>query len=122
TAQPADRIVCPGHPAGFAVAAAGTGPLAYEWQIQHTDGQWATLGNDPGPISCPGGGTGFSFATPINSPTVSIGVQGCPGVQHWPIRAVVSNACGSATSNAVTLTICPADFDCSGAVNSQDFF
>jgi hypothetical protein len=122
TAQPAAQTVCAAGSASFAVTAAGTGPLAYEWQIQHTDGQWATLGNDPGPIACPGGGSGFAFATPLFGNPVTIGVHGCQGVQHWPIRCIVSNPCGSVTSDETTLTICPADFNCDGSRNSQDFF
>jgi hypothetical protein len=30
--------------------------------------------------------------------------------------------CGSVTSDTATLTICPADSDCDGALSSQDFF
>jgi hypothetical protein len=122
TAQPSAQTVCPEGSASFAVTAAGSGPFTYAWQIQHIDGTWATLGNDPGPIACPGGGSGFAFATPIDSPTVSIGVRSCPGVQHWNIRCIITNACGTTTSDPAVLTICPADFDCSGAVNSQDYF
>jgi hypothetical protein len=39
-----------------------------------------------------------------------------------PYDCVVSNACGSATSNAAILTVCAADFNCDGSLNSQDFF
>jgi hypothetical protein len=53
---------------------------------------------------------------------VSIGVRSCPGVQHWNIRCIITNACGTTTSDPAVLTICPADFDCSGAVSSQDYF
>jgi hypothetical protein len=34
--------------------------------------------------------------------------------QHFQVRCLVSNACGSVTSNEATYTICPADFNCSG--------
>jgi hypothetical protein len=33
---------------------------------------------------------------------------------------VVSNDCGSTTSAAAELQLCPADFDCSGLVNGAD--
>jgi hypothetical protein len=122
TQQPVSQLVCPSRDGTFHISAGGGGTLSYQWQIQHTDGTWGGLGNDPGPIACPGGGNGFAFATPIDSPTVSIGIRGCTGVQHWPVRCVVTNACGSVTSNVATLTICPADFNCDGSLNSQDFF
>jgi hypothetical protein len=121
--QPTAQVTCPQGSATFSVSAAGSGPFTYAWQIQLTSGDWATLGNDPMPLSCPGGaGSGFAFATPINSPTVSIGVRSCPGLQHWNIRCIITNTCGTITSDSAALTICPADFDCSGAVNSQDYF
>ena len=44
-----------------------------------------------------------------------------PGVTTR-FRAIVSNACGSVTSMSATLTICRGDFNCSGGLNSQDFF
>jgi hypothetical protein len=120
--DPTPALACPTAGASFTVAVAGSAPLSYQWQIQLSSGDWQTLGNDPGPISCPSGGSGFAFATPINSPSVNIGVHGCPGVQHWPVRCIVSNTCGSTASAPATLTICPADFNCSGALDSQDFF
>ena len=36
-------------------------------------------------------------------------------------RCVVSNSCGSVTSAAATLTVCPADFDCDGFVTGDDY-
>jgi hypothetical protein len=118
----ADAIQCPSGAAAFSAPAGGVGPFTYQWQIQTAPDTWQDLGNDPVPIPCPGGGSGFASASPINSPTVNIGVRGCPEVLHWNIRCIVSGPCGSVTSNQANLTICPADFDCSGAVNSQDFF
>ena len=35
---------------------------------------------------------------------------------------IALNTCGFATSQAATLTICPGDFNCDGALGSQDFF
>jgi hypothetical protein len=120
TSQPAARTVCPDGSAGFAVTAAGSGPLSCQWQLQTAPGVWQALGNDPFPLPC--GGGAFAYATPINSPTVTIGIHPCPGVTHYQVRAVVTNACGTATSDEATYTICPADFNCSGSANSQDFF
>lgn len=35
---------------------------------------------------------------------------------------VITNHCGSMVSDAAMLTICDADFDCDGVIDSQDFF
>ena len=35
---------------------------------------------------------------------------------------IITNHCGFMISDPATLTICDADFDCDGIVDSQDFF
>ena len=37
-------------------------------------------------------------------------------------ECLVTNTCGSTSSNAALLSICAADLDCNGVVTSQDFF
>jgi hypothetical protein len=107
---PAGLVVCPTGTAPFSVVPSRNGPFNYQWQVQSApppNETWQNLAGDPGPIPCPSGGTGSAFATPLNSPTVSIGIRGCaatPG-SVWPIRCIVSNACGSLTSLTATLTI-----------------
>jgi hypothetical protein len=53
-------------------------------------------------------------------------VHGCGGVEHWQVRAVVTDlnaTCGGTyISSAATLTTCPADYNCSGAITVQDIF
>ena len=122
--QPTNQLTCPSGAASFSVRVAGLPPITYEWQIQLTSGVWATLGNDPMPLACSGGGggQGFAYASPLSGNPVSIAVRLCPGVSHWNIRCVMSNACGGATSDVAVLTICPADFNCDGVLNSSDFF
>ena len=126
--QPQSTITCPANAADFSAAASGgSGQFAYNWQIQTAANTWATLGSNPASVPCSGGGgagSGFAFASQPSSSSTPINVSGCLGVQHWQIRAVVTDnaACGSATSNSATLIVCPADFNCSGAVTIQDIF
>jgi hypothetical protein len=121
SAHPVNALACPVGAAPFSVTAAGTGPLTYQWQIEDPPGAWFTMGNDPGPL--PGGGS--AFATPLNSPSVSVGVRRRAGV--FNIRCVTSNSCGNNASNGATLTICIADTDdgsssgiCDGGVTLDD--
>jgi hypothetical protein len=79
-AQPANRTVTAGQTATFAVTATGTTPLSYQWQKGAT------------PIS---GATSARYTTAAT--TISDN-----GSQF---SVVVSNAIGTATSNAATLTV-----------------
>jgi hypothetical protein len=108
----------------FSIVATGMEPFAYSWQLQTAPSAWTTLGNDPFPLPC--GGGAFAYAAPINSPTVTIGIHPCPGSptapQRFQVRCLVTNACGSVTSNEATYTVCPADINCSGSISVQDIF
>jgi hypothetical protein len=123
--QPAAKTVCPTGSAPFSVVASGSAPFTYQWQVQTSPGVWQTMGNDPGPLPCGGGAS--SYATPINSASVTIGLRPCPGnagaAERFQIRCIVANACGTGvTSNEATYTICPADFDCNGTLAVSDIF
>ncbi|MEO8525605.1 MAG: hypothetical protein ABI460_12850 [Caldimonas sp.] len=83
TLQPANASVTAGQAASFVVAATGDAPLAYQWQRNGADIAGATS-------------TTFSIAATV------LGDSGAT------FRAVVTNASGSATSTAATLTVAPA--------------
>jgi hypothetical protein len=118
-------VACPGGTALFAVNASGGGPRTYQWQIQTAPGMWQTLGNDPFPLPC--GGGAFAFASMPFASQTPIGVQPCPGVSSYQIRCIVSNPCGSATSNEATFTLRPGGYaNCDGSttqpvLNVNDF-
>ncbi|MEK6283182.1 MAG: PQQ-dependent sugar dehydrogenase, partial [Acidobacteriota bacterium] len=80
TAQPSDRTVAEGQPATFQVAAAGSTPLAYQWQRNNV--------NIPGATS-----PAYTIA---NATLADNGAK---------FRCVVTNAFGTATSNEATLTV-----------------
>jgi sugar lactone lactonase YvrE len=80
TQQPADRSVTAGQPASFTVAATGAAPLAYQWQRGGADIAGAT-------------------STTYSVPATVLGDSGAV------LRAVVSNAGGSVTSQNATLTV-----------------
>src|SRR6266852_4075481 len=80
TTQPASRTVAAGQTASFSVAATGTTPLTYQWSKN---------------AMAVSGATSSSYTTPATttSDTGSL------------FSVVVTNAAGSATSNAATLTV-----------------
>jgi hypothetical protein len=121
TTQPQAASICPTGSATFSIAADGTGPFTYQWQWRPTGGQFANLID--GVNTDPQGGPIRFTASGARTGTVSIENTGGSGTagSHWEKRCIVTNACGNATSSPATLTICAADFDCSGFVDSDDF-
>ncbi|MBZ5682031.1 MAG: PQQ-binding-like beta-propeller repeat protein [Acidobacteriia bacterium] len=83
TSQPSNQTVVVGQPATFAVVAAGTSPLSYQWQ--------------KGGVSIPGA-TSASYTTPATT-------LGDNGSQFG---VTISNSLGNVTSNTATLNVAVA--------------
>jgi hypothetical protein len=83
TTQPASQTVTAGQTATFAVVAAGTAPLSYQWQKNGVNIAGATLS---------------SYTTPTTTTSDS----------GSAFSAVVTNTAGTVTSAAATLTVNPA--------------
>ncbi|WP_242918752.1 MBG domain-containing protein [Pontibacter liquoris] len=84
TTQPVNQTVTYGANAAFTVAASGTATLAYQWQVDSGAG----FGNISGATSA---------TLNLTQPAVSLN-----GNQY---RCVVTNSCGTATTNAVSITV-----------------
>jgi hypothetical protein len=80
TTQPVNQTVTAGQTATFAVVAAGTAPLGYQWQKNGVN------------IA---GATATSYSTPVTT-TADSGTT---------FRVVVTNTAGTVTSAAATLTV-----------------
>ena len=85
TNQPADRTVIEPATATFSVVADGSAPLAYQWQ-RNVIGTWTDIA----------GATASSYTTAATTRAADHGAQ---------FRVVVTNAAGSMTSNAATLSV-----------------
>jgi len=60
--------------------------------------------------------------SPTNGTPATLTITNAQASDAGNFTAVFSNACGSATSDAATVTICcAADFDCNGFVTGDDF-
>jgi hypothetical protein len=85
TAQPANTSACPGSNASFSVTA--TSATGYQWQV-----------------STNGGGTWTNVPSGGNAATYTVtGVT--TAMNNYQYHVIVTGACGSATSNAATLTV-----------------
>jgi ASPM-SPD-2-Hydin domain-containing protein/centrosomal CEP192-like protein/Ig-like domain-containing protein/immunoglobulin I-set domain protein/BACON domain-containing protein len=96
TTQPASTSVIAGNPATFSVAATGTSPMTYQWS------------KNGGAIS---GATSSSYTTPAET-TADNNAQ---------FTVKVSNAAGTATSNAATLTVNAAALVLNSSASSLSF-
>lgn len=103
-AQPSDASVCPLGTAQFSVSA--NGPESFAW---YKNG----LPLSDGPTE-----TG-SVVSGANDATVSI--EHCTEEDEGVYACVVTTGCHERTSQGVTLTVCPPDFDCDGFVSGVDF-
>jgi glucose/arabinose dehydrogenase len=91
TTQPTAQTVNAGQNVSFSVAASGTPTPTYQWQVSTGGGPFTNLTN-----TAPYGGVTTSTLTITAAPA------GLSGNQY---RAVATNSAGSATSNAVVLTV-----------------
>ncbi len=109
-ASPADQTICPSGTATFGVEVTGSSPRTYQWEARAEGaGTWVTLHD--------GDDAGIGEATGTGTAVLHISLPEGNG----SVRCVVTNACSSVTSGEARLTVCPADFDCSGFVDIEDF-
>ncbi|GEM_PF-4659817 len=115
TTPPQPVAACASGSAMFSVAADGTGPLTYQWQWRPTPttpgggGQFANVID--GVNTDPQGGPIRFNATGARTGTVRIETTGGSGTagSHWEKRCIVTNSCGSVTSEPAALRVlnCP---------------
>jgi Tol biopolymer transport system component len=95
TTSPASQTVCAGQAVAFGVTAEGDPPLTYQWRRNGIDIPGAT-----------GATYAIASATPADAGSYDV---------------VVTNGCGSLTSDGATLTVYPrGDMDCDGDVDFDD--
>jgi hypothetical protein len=98
--SPSNASVCSGSSAGFTVTAAGTATLSYQWRL---------------------GGNNLSDGGNISgATTASLTINPATGGDAGSYDVVVTNACGSATSSAATLTVDTTDSDLDGTPDCAD--
>jgi len=123
--QPARTAVCPSSAATFSVAGSFDQPATFRWQRESAPGVFVDL-QDGSTASWDGNVPGFG-ATVSGAGTVSLTVASAgAGVLLSPAhavayRCVIVNGCGSETSSAAALVLCPADFNCDGFLDFFDY-
>ena len=112
TTQPVSQAVYNGQTVTFTVAASFVGAPTYQWRRNG--------------VNLPLWSPRFGFS---NTATLTINPVAKPGSEpNWTdagtYDCVISNVCGTTTSNAAVLTvnICGADFDQNSTVDVSDIF
>jgi hypothetical protein len=100
-AAPTSRTACIGGSASFTTAGVGTGTFTYQWRKNGVN-----ISNATNPTA---------RSATLNIPSASLSSAGT-------YTCLVTNSCGSVASAAATLTVCAADYNCSGANTTQDIF
>ena len=85
TKQPQDQTVAVGETVAFAVEATGEGPLSYQWQYR--------------------GGGSWRNSTVASANTAAVSFVAKASFNGFQYRCIVTDAYGSTTSDAVTLTV-----------------
>jgi len=108
--QPESVSTCPSGIAAFSVTATDGIPLTYQWQWQPSGPgtEWAALADGINTDDLGTPAFDISGAT-----TAAVGVHSISGLEG-NFRCIVTNLCGSVTSNEATLTINTPDFDGDG--------
>jgi hypothetical protein len=120
--NPANAFTCPSATASFSASADANPTPGYQWQWRRP-GQavWNNVvaGSNTDGVATFGSGGGTST---IFNVTGYQELPATPSVKHIEVQALASNACGNLPSTAAVLTICVADFDCSGGLAIEDIF
>ena len=99
--HPADALACANDQRPFSISTSGSTPFTYQWQIETGPDNWADLSLDPIALPC-GGSADAAGATTRQA---GITIVPCPSVSTYKVRCIVTNACGTATSNPATITM-----------------
>jgi len=98
--QPSPQATCPSGSVLFSISGTGSAPITYHWRKNGT------------PID--------TLANP-SAATATLTLTNVGPADEASYDCVVTNACGSLTSNPATLTVCAADFTCDGFVDGFDY-
>lgn len=112
TSFAAPSVVCPGGTAVLTMGADGAQPLQFRW--------WR--GSSPLADGPTGTGSVRSGSATSTLAISNFGVADGGGGVDSRYYCVVTSLCGTDTSASANPRYCPADFDCSGTLNSVDFF
>lgn len=99
--QPQPLSICPSANASLTVGSRGAGPLSFQWR---RDGVAIPSASNPSAVL----------------PTLLL--SAISSADNGMYDCVITNTCGSATTQSVRVVMCPPDINCSGGITVQDVF
>ena len=116
---PNNTKICASGIAVLTVVATGSATIAYQWQIEDPGAPGVWLPTTDGPVVV--GSTVLGVAA--GSQTAQLTFQNTQrALRDVRFRCAVTNPCGATSSQAATVTICGADFNCDSFVSIDDLF
>ncbi|MBL8887447.1 MAG: hypothetical protein JNK16_12370 [Phycisphaerales bacterium] len=100
----------------MSVAIAGISPAEFQWQVESSPNLWADVSD--GTIQYAGGQLDVSRS---ESDSLQLFLNTTPGARPIRFRCIVTNSCGSITSEPATLVPCQSDLTCDNVVDDADF-
>ncbi|MBL8875975.1 MAG: hypothetical protein JNM86_09295 [Phycisphaerae bacterium] len=113
--QPTSSSVCRTGSVLLQVMAVGEG-LQYQWAYENEANDWVNLSESTVVLA---GGEFDASGTQTQTLQVSLRVQ--RSVPPIRFRCIVTNSCGSVTSEPATLVPCQSDLNCDNLVDDADF-
>jgi hypothetical protein len=125
--QPASVATCPSSAPLFSVVASGAPAPTYQWQWRRAgQPQWlnvvAGANTDATAFFQSAGGLAAQLGITNYQEGGVNGGAGVGASAHAEFQCILTGTCGSVTSSVAALTVCPADFNCSGTLEVADIF
>ncbi len=122
-AQPVSFSFCPLITQPITLMASGTS-LRFNWQARHMNGPegWQDVSPPTAPLDCGGGLSTWVEFTPSRTPGITLGSCSGQRSERFLVRCVVQNACGSVTTDTFTVSLCPANINCPGPLDTGDIY
>jgi len=114
--QPASLSVCPTASSSMSVTTAGMSLAQFRWQVEATPDDWVDVFD--GPLPYTGGEIAVSES---DTSSLQLTLNTRPTAPPIRFRCIVTNSCGSVTSNPATLVPCQSDLNCDDVVDDADF-
>ena len=123
TQQPVGLRTCPAGTVSCSVGAQSESPISGQWQWRRLGGQtWQDVlaGTNTDGVAYFRAVTGLGLSVEVSDYAEGGIDTGLRVLGRLQLRCVLTNPCGSVTTEAALATFCPQDYNCDSSVNPDD--